>query len=247
MQFSIKVLEHVKFFLEIEVNRSKNSEIILCQRKYISKLLNKTKMKTAKPMPTPMISNQNLSKNGREAIKNIKQYRSVIGALQYTTMTRPDIVFSVNKLSPCMQDPRSEHWKAVKRVLRYLKGTINYGISFKACNNLNITCYTDADWATDPDDKKSVTGYCIFIEEKLISWCSKKQSTISRSSTEAEYMSVASATTEIMWLQSILRELKLNSNIKATLWCDNQSAVYMTVNPILHFRTKHIEIDVHFV
>lgn len=99
-----------------------------------------------------------------------------------------------------MQNPLDEHWKAAKRILRYLKGIINHDLSLKACNNLNITRYADADRVTDPDDRKYVTGYCIFIGENLISWSSKKQSTISRSSTEAEYRSVANVVAEVMWL-----------------------------------------------
>lgn len=160
-------------------------------------------MKDVKPMSTPMISNQSLSKNRGAAIINVKQYRSVIWALQYTTITRLDIAFSVNKLSQFMQNPLDEHWKTVKRTLRYLKRTINHGLSFNASRNLNIIGYADSDWATDTDDRKSVTGYCIFIEGNLISRCSKKQFTTSRSSTETEYRSIASATTEVMWLQSI--------------------------------------------
>ena len=131
--------------------------MILCQKKYISELLAKTKMNDAKPQPTPMISSLQLSKNRGDNILNIKQYRSVVGALQYATITRPDIAFSVNKVSQFMQNPLDEHWKAVKRILRYLKGTMNFGLSLKTCKSLNITGYTDADWATDPDDRKSVS------------------------------------------------------------------------------------------
>ena len=189
-------------------------------------------MHEAKPQPTPMISSQHLSKNRGESINNIKQYRSVVGALQYATITRPDISFSVNKVSQFLQDPRDEHWKAVKRILRYLKGTIQYGLTIKGGKDLNITGFTDSDWAADPDDRRSVTGYCIYIGDNLISWTSKKQTTISKSSAEAEYRSIASATSEIIWLQSILKELNLLNNQKATIWCDNQSSIYMTANPI---------------
>lgn len=146
-----------------------------------------------------------------------------------------------------LQNPLDEHWKAVKRILRYLKGAINYGLTLKANTNFNFTAYSDANWATDNDDRSSITGYCIHIGNSLISWCSKKQTTISRSNTEAEYRSVANATTEILWLQSLLKELKISSNRKPILWCDNQSTIYMTSDLVQHARTKHTEIDIYFV
>jgi len=146
-----------------------------------------------------------------------------------------------------MQKPKDQHQKAVKRIQRYLERTRDYGLSLKACNNLNITAYCDADWAADIDDRKSVTGYCIYIRNNLVSWCSKKQTTISRSSTEAEYKSVGSATVELICIQSILSELKVKPEHKPILWCDNQSIIYMSANPVLHSRTKHLEIDFHFV
>lgn len=146
-----------------------------------------------------MVSGQNYSKYEGEAISNVTEYRSIIGALQYATITRPDISYSVNKLSQFMQNPMDIHWKAIKRVLCYLKGTVNYGLRLKTGQHLHITGYADADWTSDPDDRRSTSGYCIYFGQSLISWCSKKQPTISRSNTKVEYRSIANATAEIKW------------------------------------------------
>lgn len=146
-----------------------------------------------------------------------------------------------------MQNYLDEHWKTVKIILRYLKGTVNHGLTLKNCTNINLFGFAYADWATDPDDRRSTCGYCIYIGKNLISWCSKKQTTISRSSTETEYKSVANAIAELQWIKSLLSEFRINITKKATIWCDNLSTVSLTANPILHARTKHIELNLYFV
>lgn len=204
-------------------------------------------MLQANSLCTPMASNLHLSKNRGNPIINDKQYRSIVGALQYVTITRPEITYSVNKVSQFMHKPLDEYLEAVKRILRYLKGTTNQGLTLQSCKTLNINGYADADWATDYDDRKSTSGYCIFLGKNPISWCSKKQPTVSRSSTEAEYKSVASATAEIMWIESLLSELKVKTSSKATIWCDNLSATLLAANSVLHSRTKHMKLDLYFV
>lgn len=246
-EFSIKDLGGLNYFLGIEVQRTSKSEIHLNQRKYISEILLRAKMDKANPLPTSMITNHQLSRYKSEAIQNQKQYRSIVGALQYVTITRPDISFCVNKVSQYMQNPLDNHWKAVKRILRYLKGTINHGLILKSSHTLNINAYADADWGTDSDDRKSTSGYCIYLGKNPVSWSARKQSMVSRSSTEAEFMCVASAAAEVMWLESLLSELNIKSNKKVTIWCDNVSAISLTSNPVLHSKTKHIELDLYFI
>ena len=134
----------------------------------------------------------------------------------------------------------------MKRILRYLAGTLDFGIHVKKAVG-DIIAFSDSDWASDVDDRRSTTGYCTYYRSNLISWCAKKQSVVSRSSTEVEYRSLAHVASEITWMQSLLSELRIESKNIPTVWVDNLSAIALASNPVLHARTKHIEIDVHFV
>jgi hypothetical protein len=130
-----------------------------------------------------------------------------VGALQYAMVTRPDLTFAVNKASQFMADPSDEHWQMVKRILRYLQGTLTHGLTFKPSSNLALHAYYDADWAGCPDDRRSTTGFAVFLGPNLISWSSKKQPIVSRSSTEAEYRSLAVTASELLWIMALLNEL----------------------------------------
>lgn len=204
-------------------------------------------MHEAKPVSSPMSSSTVLSKFGGTALSDPSTYRSIVGSLQYLSLTRPDLAFAFNKVCQYMSHPTEDHWSAVKRILRYLKHTIHHGLLLHRTTTFSLQAFSDADWASCPDDRRSTTGYCIYLGRNLISWSSRKQRTVSRSSTESEYRAIAHASTEILWLQSLLTELGMKSTIPPVLWCDNIGATYLTANPLFHARTKHIEIDVHFV
>ncbi|XP_060972596.1 uncharacterized mitochondrial protein AtMg00810-like [Cannabis sativa] len=144
-------------------------------------------MQEAKSIITPMQYGLTLSKFGSDPVQDPTQYKSVVGALQYATITRPEIAFSVNKVSQFMQSPLEAHWIVVKRIFRYLPGTIDYGIHLTKCNDFHIEAFCDVDWASDPDDRRSTSEYCMFLRSNLVAWKSKKQQTISKSSTEDEF------------------------------------------------------------
>lgn len=201
--FSLTELGKLDYFLGIEVSHLSNGSLFLSQNKYVSDLLAKVNMLNANGMPTPMISSSKLSKVGSDSVSDPALYRSVVGALQYATLTRPEISFSVNKVCQFLSNPLEEHWKAVKRILRYLSGTLYHGLLLQpaqAHHPLSLLGFCDADWASDPDDRRSTSGACVFLGPNLISWWSKKQQLVARSSAEAEYRSMAQLAAEILWV-----------------------------------------------
>lgn len=169
-----------------------------------------------------------------------------MGSLQYLLLTRPDIAFAVNKVCQFLATPTTIHWAAVKRILRYLKGTMSYGLRFTP-SSFQLQAFTDADWAGCPDDRRSTTGIAIYLGDSLIHWSAKKQTTVSRSSTEAELRALATATTDLIWIRRLLTELCIPNLRAPILWCDNIGAMYLAANPLFKARTKHIEVDFQFV
>jgi hypothetical protein len=135
----------------------------------------------------------------------------------------------------------------VKRILRYVKGTLSAGLHIDVGSIYSLTAYSDADWASYSDSRHSTSSYCVYLGDNMVSWSSKRQTTVSRSSAEAEYRGVAHAVTECCWLRQLLQELHVSLSSATVVYCDNVNAVYMTANPVHHRRTKHIEIDIHFV
>jgi hypothetical protein len=244
--FAVKDLGPLNFFLGVEAIKSDHS-FYLSQRRYISDLLRKTNMHEAKPISSPMASSTSLSKFQGTPLSDPSSYRSTVGSLQYLSLTRPDIAFAVNKICQFMTNPTDLHWSAVKRILRYLKHTSHHSLFLHKDSNFTIQTFSDADWASSPDDRRSTSGYCLFLGRNLISWSSRKQRTVSRSSTKSEYRAIAHASAELVWLRSLLTELGVSSSSTPVLWCDNIGATYLTANPLFHARTKHIEIDFHFV
>jgi hypothetical protein len=146
-----------------------------------------------------------------------------------------------------MHRPTKLHWQVVKMILRYLKHTVSHRLLYHQTQSNSIQAYSDADWAGCPDDRRSRGAYCVFLGSNLISWSSRKQPTVSRSSTEAEYKSVANTTAELLWIQALLHELSIFLSSPPKLWCDNIGTTYMLVNLVFHTCTKHVEIGFHFV
>jgi hypothetical protein len=194
-EFPLKDLGPLSYFLGIQVTKT-TSGIHICQTKYISDLLYKTHMVEAKPSKTPCTSGSKLSKLDGEPLADPTLYRQVVEALQYCTLTRPEIAYSVNQLCQHMHTPSSMHWIAAKRVLRYLNGTADHGLYYTK-SNLQLNALCDSNWAGCPDDRRSTTGFAVFLGDCLISWSAKKQPVVSRSSTETEYRSLSITTVEL--------------------------------------------------
>lgn len=184
-KFSLKQLGKLDYFLGIKVTHLPNGSLLLSQTKYLTDLLAKVNTLKANGMPTPMISSSKLSKVGSTAVNDPTEFRSIVGALQYAILTRPEISFSVNKVCQFLSNPLEDHWKAVKRILRYLSGTLHHGLLIQPASTkqpLQLLGFCDADWASDPDDKRSTSGACVFLGPNVVSWWSKKQELVVRSS-----------------------------------------------------------------
>ncbi|GJZ20585.1 ribonuclease H-like domain-containing protein [Tanacetum coccineum] len=203
-------------------------------------------MVNCNPSRTPVDTDSKLGPDGVPA-QDPTLYRSLAGGLQYLTFTRPNLSYAVQQICLYMHDPREPHFAALKRIMRYVQGTLDLGLHLYASATTSLVGYTDADWAGCPSTRRSTSGYCVFLGDNLLSWSAKRQHTISRSSAEAEYRGVANVVAETAWIRNLLRELHSPLLTATLVYCDNVSAVYMSANPVQHQRTKHIEIDIHFV
>jgi hypothetical protein len=207
--FSLKDLGRLHFFLGVQVTQAADG-LHLSQEKSAQHLLQRAGMVHCKPAVTPLSTSEKLSTQQGESLstEDATKYRSIVGALQYLTLTRPDIAFAVNKACQYLHSPTSLHWTAIKRILRYLKHTMGIGLHIRKSH---VSAFLDADRASCSDDRKSTDGFALFLGSNLISWCAKKQKTMSRSSTKAEYKTMADAMTKIMWVQLVLRDLSIPS------------------------------------
>ncbi|GJS46299.1 ribonuclease H-like domain-containing protein [Tanacetum coccineum] len=195
---------------------------------------------------TPVDTESKLGSNG-DPVSDPTLYRRLAGALQYLTFTRPDISYVVQQICLYMHDPRDPHFYVLKRILSYVRGTINHGLQLHVSSTSQLTAYTDADWACCPVTRRSTSGYCVFLGDNLFSWSAKRQDTLSRSSAEAEYRGVANVDAETAWIRNLLLELHTPLSTATLVYCDNVSVVYLSTNHVQHQRTKHIDIDIYFV
>ena len=245
-EFEVKDLGHLRYFLGLELARSTKG-ISVSQRKYVVDLLHESGMSGCRPIDTPMDPNTRLMPRMEEAAADKGQYQRLVGKLIYLTHTRPDISFSVSRVSQFLSNPSVIHMEAVIRILRYLKADPGKGLMFTKSLNRAIEVYTDADWAGSPSDRKSTSGMCSYVWGNLVTWQSKKQHVVARSSAESEFRAVAQGICEGIWLDRLLKDLKIATSGPIHLMCDNQSAIAIAKNPVHHDRTKHVEIDRHFI
>ena len=242
--FSMKDLSPLHFFLGLKAIYN-SSGLYLTQKKYTMDLLHRTKFQDVKPISSPTHTGHKLSLYDGDPLPNPTKYRSVVGALQYLTLTCPDIAFAVNQVCQFMHQPTTTHWIVVKRILRYLKSTPTYGLFYQP-SSLCLEAYFDANYAKNPDDCRSTGGYCIYLGYNPISWSAKKHRTVSRSSTKAKYHQLAYTTTEISWLRSLFKDLGVSLST-LLIWCDNISSISLASNPVFRARTKNLEVDYHYV
>ena len=245
-EFEMKNLGGLKYFLGIEVSSSSQG-IFLSQRKYVLDLLSEVGLVDCKPVDTPMVQNHNLGEYPDQVPTNKERYQRLVGKLIYLSHTRPDIAYGVSIVSQFMHNPSEEHMTAVIRILCYLKSSPDRGLMFFKNNHLRIDGYTDADWAGSKSDRKSTSEYFTFVGGNLVTWRSKKQKVVALSSAEAEFRGISKGLCELLWLKRLLTEIGFAPNTEMNLFCDNMVAIHISQNPVQHDRTKHIEVDRHFI
>lgn len=219
------------FFLGVEVTTTAYG-LRLTQQKYAQQLFERHDMFSSKSVSTSISSMTQLSSH-ESLLKDLHTYHQIVGALQYLTFTRPYISYAVNLVALFLQGPRDPHLQVVKRILRYIRGTMNYAFYFSRCTSPYLVGYSDADWVGCPDIERSTSGFCVFLGSNLISWFAEKQSTISRSSSEAEYHSVLFTLAESVWIYRLLQDLGVSLCHPLTIYYSNLSTTYIAVNPIL--------------
>ncbi|KAF5467582.1 hypothetical protein F2P56_011820 [Juglans regia] len=242
-EFEIKDLGNLKYFLGMEFARSKKG-IFVSQRKYVLDLLGEIGFLGCKAAETPNLRLQ-LAKS--EEVTNREQCQRLVGKLLYLSHTRPDIAFATGVVSQFMHSPGSEHFDVVYRILGYLKGTPGEGLLFGGHENLQVEIYTDVDWAGSVTDRRSTFGSCTFVGENLVTWRCKKQNVVARSCAEAEFRAAAHGICKVLWIKRLLEELKVTNSLPMKLYCDNKAAIGIAHNLVLHDRTKHVEVDKHFI
>ncbi|XP_020687146.1 uncharacterized protein LOC110102960 [Dendrobium catenatum] len=240
----MKNLGDVHSFLEIQIDRTAHN-YFLSQKAYATSILHLAQLSDCKPIANPSCTKVPPNIQPDVVLSDSSLYRRITGSLQYLTLTRPDISYSVNCLSQHMHQPLPEHTFLLKRLLRYLKGTLDFGIPISK-SNLSLKSFSDADRAGDPSSRKSTSGYCSYLGDTLISWTVKKQTTVARSSTESEYRSLAALITDTIWLRRILSDFDIAQDQPTDVFCDNTSAIALANNPVFHACTKQ-EIDHRFV
>lgn len=197
---------------------------------------------------TPLEHQLKLEPQLGEEMADQGYYKRIVGKLIYLTITRPDITFAVSTVSQFMQAPRVPQWNGVLRIIKYLKRFPNRDLFYKKGNStLEIQCFVDADWAGSVHDRRSTSGYCITLGGNMVIWKSNKQTVVARSSAEAEYRALAKAATELIWMKQLLGEIGFPISGSMNLRCDNQAAIHIASNPVFYERTKHIEIDCHYI
>ncbi|KAJ9540906.1 hypothetical protein OSB04_027412 [Centaurea solstitialis] len=244
-RFEMSMLRELSFFLGLQVIQ-KPDGILINQSKYIGDLLKRFHMATSSVAKTPMASGTLIGADPKGKPVDQKTYRAIIGSLLYLTASRPDIMFATCFCARFQANPKESHMMAVKRILRYLKGTPNRGLWYPKESGFELVAFSDADHGGCQLDRKSTSGHVQFLGDKLVIWGSKKQHCVSTSTAEAEYVDAASCCSQVLWMRTQLRDYGYNFN-HIPIYCDSKSAIAITCNPVQHTRTKHIDIRYHFI
>lgn len=239
-------LGRMRFFLGIEVVQS-SAGIYICQRKYAMDIMRRFGMEGSNSVCNPMVPGYKLCRDEKGVKVDETQFKQVVGSLMYITATRPDLMFVVSLISRFMSKPTEMHVQAAKRVLRYLKGTVNYGILYKRGGAEKLVAFTDSDYVGDLEGRKSTSGYVFLMNDAAVAWSSKKQPIVTLSTTEAEFIAAAGCACQAIWMRRILSDIGYTQEGSTTIMCDSSSAIKLSKNPVMHGRSKHIDVRFHFL
>ncbi|GKB92076.1 ribonuclease H-like domain, reverse transcriptase, RNA-dependent DNA polymerase [Tanacetum coccineum] len=239
-KFEMSDLGLLAYYLGIEVTQNKGN-ISIKQSAYANKILKEAGMLESNETVT------RLTKNTEGTLVNSTEYRSLIGCLRYLLHTRPDLSYSVGLLSRFMQEPKEQHMKAIKQVLRYVKGTKDYGITYKHNGGNIIQGFSDSSYGVNTQEGKGTTGIIFYYGNSPISWSTQKQATVALSSCESEFIAATAAATQALWLKRLLSRLTHSEEEKITIMVDNKSAIQLMKNPVFHGRSKYIDTKYHFI
>lgn len=242
----MKDLGALKYFLGIAVSHGKEG-IYLSQRKYALDIIAECGLLGSKPADTPMEQNHNLSKHDGLYFEEPEKYRRLVGWLVYLAVKKPELSYTVHILAQFLKAPRQKHWAAALCLVRYLKKSPGQGILLSSTNDQTLSAYCDADYAACQLTRRSLTGYIVMLGNSIVSWKTKKQHTVYMSSAESEYRSMAMTCQELTWTKALLTSLGFPQTRPMSLFCDNQAALHIAVNPVFHERTKHIKADCHYI
>jgi hypothetical protein len=245
--FDMTDLGKMRYFLGVEVTQNANG-IFIHQQKYAREILSRFGMEECNMVCNPIVPGSKLARDENGKMVDATNFKQMVGCLMYLLATRPDLAYSVCLIARYMERPTEIHAASAKRILRYLKGTLNYGILYKKDElGSELKGWTDSDYAGDLDDRKSTSGYVFKLGSGAISWSSKKQAIVTLSTTEAEFVAAASCACQGMWLRKILQHLGHTQNECTKIYCDNSSSIKLSKNPIMHGRCKHIDVRYHFL
>ncbi|XP_026432336.1 uncharacterized protein LOC113329710 [Papaver somniferum] len=236
----------LKYFLGIEVHQSEDG-VFISQSKYAKKVLKKFGMLGCNPTSTPLVVNEKLNKDDGGTKVDETYYRGLIGNLLYLTHTRPDIMFASSMLSRFKSSPSHLHLDTAKRLLRYIQGTMNFGIMYSRNLDVKLVGYCDSDLGGCIDDMKSTSGYAFSLGSGIFTWASKKQETVALSTAETEYISTSIATSHVVWLRRIMEDIQEKQEGCTEIFCDNKFTITMSKNSVEHCRARHIKLKYHFI
>lgn len=248
LEFEMSDFGKMRHFLGVEVKQSA-AGIFVCQKRYAREVLERFEMEESNAVKNPIIPRTKLTKDENGEKVDETMFKQLARSLMYLTVTSPDLIFGVCLLSRYMASSRVSHWAAAKRILRYLKGTMEFGILYRRgeSSSPNLMAFMDSDYAGDLDDRRSMIGCVFLMASGAISWASKKQPVVALSTTEAEYIAASFCATQYVWLRRVLEKIGATEKSATVIQCDNSSTIQLSKHPVLHGKSKHIEVRFHYL